>query len=243
MTRTVCHRLWLLRVPWSGPRNAIDVRHVGDFEPPEIPEELRGTGRYTVAIVTVATLATAWCAFQSTLWGGRQAFAIVETMGAQMRATEAHLISNQHSMLDIATFIQYHESEHQGDTETAQFYRESFRPIMKRAFEAWTYARQQDPEGAPHTPFTMPEYERAETRHGDDLLEQSSRSGQRAMAYNSTSDNYAMMTVLLSASSSLAGLSEKLARKRARRVLSVFSLLVLFGSLLWIISLPIAFAD
>jgi hypothetical protein len=216
---------------------------MGDFEPPEIPDELRGSGLYTVAVVTIATLATAWCALQSTLWGGRQAFAIVDTMGTQMRATESHLASNQHAMLDIATFIQYRDAEHRGDMETARFYHRSFQPSLERAFEAWTLARQNDPENTPNTPFGMPEYHRAGMQRGNELVEESARSGQRAMAYNSTSDNYAMMTVLLSAASSLAGLGEKLARKAPQRALSALALLVLCGSLVRIILLPIAVAD
>lgn len=212
---------------------------MGETHLPQKLEESGVAALLTVAMISLATLGTAWCAFQSALWGSRQAFAIVDTTEASIRATEASLSANQLAMLDVSMFLEWFDAARRGDTEVAGFYESHFRPELQGAFDAWKAMRERDRDSAPATPFAMPEYGNPERRRADALSATSRDASGRAMRYNMTSDQYAMMTVILTSVTVIAGLAEKLRHRRARVLAFLLATLLLSGSLIRVALMPI----
>lgn len=213
---------------------------MGEIEVPEVPEPLRGTALLTVALIAIASITTGWCALQSALWGGRQTFAIMHANRDNVRATEAHLRGTQMMLLDVALFVQWLNASQHSEGQVAEFYARRFRPELEPAFDAWRRAYEGDPASAEGSPFTMPQYTNPERLHGDALAASSATATRDALAYNRTSDQYALMTVLLSMVSVLAGFAEKMAARKARRALFAVSLVFLTACLVRIVLLPIA---
>ncbi|MEX2313237.1 MAG: hypothetical protein WD650_04505 [Nitrosopumilaceae archaeon] len=60
-------------------------------------------------------------------------------------------------IVDIIAFTSYMEAEKNGNNELADYYKNSFRPEMKKAFDAWIKTNPFN-NSEPKTPFTMPEY-------------------------------------------------------------------------------------
>lgn len=212
---------------------------MGETREPERPEESSRTALLTVAMISLATLGTAWSAFQSALWGSRQAFAIVDTTEASIRSTEATLQANQLAMVDVSMFSAWFDAARRGDTEVAGFYEQTFRPELRSAFVAWRAARQRDRESAPRTPFAMPEYQSGERARAQTLMATSRGASGRAMQFNMTSDQYAMMTVVLTSVTVIAGLAEKLKHRRARVLAFLLASILLGGSLIRIALMPV----
>jgi hypothetical protein len=201
-------------------------------ESPEVPNG----GLGTVAIVSIAALATAWCAFQSSLWGGRQTFALLDATADNVRATERHLEGNQLFLLDATMFMAWDGASLRGEDAVAASHAARFRPELRAAFAAWRAHRGPD---APPTPFGEPEYLVMARVHGDDLALRARAAAERAMTFNRTSDTYVLMTVLFSTVTVLAGLAEKLRHPRARRWLFLFTVAMLAAAVVAVATLPV----
>ncbi|UJR80631.1 hypothetical protein [Sandaracinus amylolyticus] len=209
-------------------------------EPPELPPLESRAAMLAVALITIASLTSTWCAFQSALWDGRQAFAIMDGLDHNVRSTEAHIEGNQRMLLDVSTFVAWNEAQLRDDARGSAFYEARFRPELRAAFDAWREAVARDPSAAPSSPFVMPEYSRHEWSRGEGLARDAHASTLEAMRYNRTSDDYGLMTVLFAMTTILAGLADKLRDRRGREVLLGLATLILAGSLLRVATMPVA---
>src|SRR5262245_24535620 len=88
----------------------------------------------TCAIVlALATMASAWCAYQATLWGGVQTFRLAAAARASREASRNSVTGMQMRAFDGTMLIHYMEARTHGDKELEHFFYQRFRPEMKRA--------------------------------------------------------------------------------------------------------------
>jgi hypothetical protein len=92
----------------------------------------------TCAIVlSLATTASAWCAYQSTLWGGVQTFRLAAAGKAGRASSSANLAALQNRVFDASVGINWMQAKNEGNERHEKFLFDRFRPEMKRAVEAW----------------------------------------------------------------------------------------------------------
>ena len=158
----------------------------------------------------MAAVATAWSSYQATRWNGEQAKTASRVNKTRIEAARASDLANAQQQVDVATFMQWVDAYARGETELVNFYRARFRDEFKPAFNAWVATKPLKTEGAPPTPFVMPQYRLAAKadaerldQNAEELAAQVRRDIQRA-------SNYVLGVVLFAVALFFAGMSTKL---------------------------------
>jgi hypothetical protein len=112
----------------------------------------------STVLLALATVATAWAAYQSRQWTGEQAQATSRATAARIAENRVSALANRQVQIDVATFIQWLDARAQHHPRLADFYRARFRAEFKPAFASWLATRPFENKAAPPTPFAMPQY-------------------------------------------------------------------------------------
>ncbi len=188
-------------------------------------------------LLALATIAAAWCAYQSTRWGGVQANAYAQAGAARQESVRASSEYFSVLVIDVQLFQSFIDAKNAGDERLATFYRDRFRPEFVPAFDAWAATV---PAGTipPGSPFSMPEYQPAAQAHADDLEAKAEASSAEARAANQTGDNFVLLAVIFASVLFFAGVGTKFNGYRVRVVMVAFAT-GLFGlALVFVFSLP-----
>ena len=121
-------------------------------------------------MLSIATVVTAWSAYQATRWSGDQAEDYTSASATRTESVRASTEANRQILIDVATFLNWLDAEQSGDHALADDIHARMRKEFLPAFDAWlaTAPAGSIPDG---TPFELPEYRLA--------AEERSRSGSR----------------------------------------------------------------
>jgi hypothetical protein len=191
-------------------------------------------------LLSVATVATAWSAYQANRWNGEQAKATSRANAARIESTRASGVANRQLQIDVALFTQFIDAFAQEQTELADFYRTRFREEFTPAFEAWVAARPRSNPDAPLTPFELPQYGLAPNEEAERLEAEADVFAAEARRNIQRSSNYVLGVVLFAASLFFAGMSTKLATPRLRVALLGTGCALFVGTALWIATSPVS---
>jgi hypothetical protein len=191
-------------------------------------------------VLALAAVATAWSSYQATRWNGEQAKTSSRVNKTRIEAARASDLAASQTQVDVATFIQWVDATANDETRLAQFYRERFRPEFKPAFDAWLATKPLETEGAPLTPFALPQYRPAASveaerldQEADVLAAQVRRDIQRA-------SNYVLGVVLFAVALFFAGMSTRLTGRGPRQAMVVIGCLLFVGAAVWIATFPVS---
>src|SRR5262245_17501394 len=103
-------------------------------------------------LLGVATVASAWCTYQSELWNSEQLEGMANANVVDTESLRATGVANRNAIVDAATFANLLQAESRGDERAVSFLlaraRAAFRPIL----EEW-YAHRDGRALASGTPF------------------------------------------------------------------------------------------
>jgi hypothetical protein len=190
-------------------------------------------------LLALATLGTAWAAFQSREWTGQQAQGYSRATKDRIAVNRTSAVANRQVQIDVATFIQWVDARGHGDTALADFYRARFRDEFEPAFDAWLATKPFTDPNAPATPFAMPEYRLATSAEADRLEASAGVESEQAKDANERANNYMLAVVLFASALFFAGLSTKLETHAARRLMLVLSCVLFLGTVAWLVTLPV----
>jgi hypothetical protein len=204
-----------------------------------------GTGRDWVEIVAtallaVATVATAWSAYQANRWNGEQAKATARANAARIESTRASGVANRQIQIDVALFTQFIDAFAREETELADFYRARFRQEFKPAFEAWAATRPRTNPEAPLTPFELPQYRLAANAEAEQLQASAEENAAEARRNIQRSSNYVLAVVLFASALFFAGISTKLTIPWARVAVVGLGCALFVGTLIWVATSPVS---
>src|SRR5438093_11748667 len=91
----------------------------------------------STVLLALATVATAWSAYQSRQWTGEQAQATSAATAGRISENRSAALANRQVQIDLATFVQWLDASAQHRTRLADFYRTRFRAEFKPAFASW----------------------------------------------------------------------------------------------------------
>jgi hypothetical protein len=191
-------------------------------------------------LLALAAVATAWSSYQATRWNGEQAKTSSRVNKTRIEAARAADLANSQTQVDIATFIQWVDASAQDQDALARFYRARFREEFHTAFDAWIATRPLQREGAPPTPFAMPQYRlaaRAEARRLD--LEAEALAAEVRTDIQRAS-NYVLGVVLFAVALFFAGMSTKLGSRELRISMLAVGWVIFAGTLVWIATSPVS---
>lgn len=188
-------------------------------------------------ILSLATVVSAWCAYQSTLWNNAQIFSLVAASQAAREASEARLVAASQRSFDAGLFIEYAAARAEGSHELEAFLYDRFRPELRQALDAWLATDPfNDPRAPPH-PFQPQWYVLALEREAHLQEVESQRMFTLAQEMNDTSDTYVLLTVLLASTlffGGMAGTFQTSLLKRISGVIAVTMFLIVTGYMLTI---------
>ena len=193
-------------------------------------------------LLALAAVATAWSSYQATRWNGEQAKTSGRVNKVRIEAARAADLANAQQQVDVATFMQWVDSYVRGDTKLVNFYRERFREEFRPAFNAWVATKPLKTEGAPLTPFAMPQYRlaaKAEAGRLDQMAEELAAEVRRDIQRAS---NYVLGVVLFAVALFFAGMSTKLTAPGLRMTLVAIGCLLFLGTAAWIATFPMSIA-
>ncbi len=191
-------------------------------------------------MMAVATIATAWCAYQSTLWGGVEEDQLHEADELNREALALRAQGTQLSMLDVHLLTNFANAYALGQDRLTDFYRERFSPRLKPAFHAWIEARRRDSLNAPKHPFEMKEYVVPAYVRADSLLKVYRAGVMTSRESGGHSEDYVMLTVVYASILFFGGISSNLDGMGTKRLFVIGSGILLVISVAWMFTFPLA---
>lgn len=190
-------------------------------------------------VLSLATMASAWCAYQSTLWSGVQTFRLAAAMQAGRDGTAASFAALQMRAFDAAMLINYLQAQTQNNRELEQILLDRFRPEMKTAVEAWLKTDPLKSQGAPSSPFKMAEYVQKELEEAKRHEDRSALEYAGARSANETSDTYVLLTVMFASVMFFGGIGGTFQSRRLRMTVMVIALTLFAVTLAFLGSMPV----
>ena len=193
-------------------------------------------------VLAVATVLTAWSAFQSGKWSGVQATAFSEAGASRTESTRASTIGGQLATIDVTLFSQWADAVSNDNVLLADFWFERFRDEFKPAIEAWLGDIDiNDPDVVvpDGTPFELEEYVLAEVVEADRLAQEADDKSATARQANQRSDNYVLTTVLFASVLLFAGISTKFESNMVKIVTLTAAVIILIAGAITLLTFPV----
>jgi hypothetical protein len=199
----------------------------------------QGIEFFSVVLISLATVVSAWCAYQSALWAGE----VMSSYNlANAARTESVRMSNralQLTTIDVNLFSAYVSAYSKGDDDLADFFMARFRPEMKLAVDAWIKTRPLINPEAPYSPFNMAEYQSEAQLEADRLLFVVDEYLELASKANERSGRYFLLTVIFASILFFGGISSKFRSINIQIGLLTFSTLMFLITVIFVMTFPI----
>ena len=148
-------------------------------------------------ILGLTVVISAWCGYQHELWSSSLTFELKQANTAHREFTTAELKERQSTVIDVIAFNGYLDAVSNHDQKLSDYYKDSFRPEMRAAFDAWVKTGSFNSTGAKTTPFDMPEYPSpSDSKKVNDLLMLADEKSQNADKMSAIASNYVFFTTI-----------------------------------------------
>jgi hypothetical protein len=188
-------------------------------------------------LLAIATIVTAWSAYQATRWSGEQAASYVTASARRTESVRASARADTLTSIDVAIFLDWLDAVRKGDDGRAADLESRMREEFRPAFDAWR-ATAPDEEIPPGHPFTRPEYVLAAQEEADRLEAEASASFNEGQEANQISDNFVLAAVMLASVLFFAGLAGTFDAFRAQVFLLALAVVMLVTGTIIVLSLP-----
>jgi hypothetical protein len=190
-------------------------------------------------LLAIATLASAWSAFQATLWNGEQTFRLSEANAARTESVRLSNLALAQQSVDVDMFVQYAVAVSEKNQVIADFLYQRFRPEMKVALDAWLATKPLQNPDAPPSPFAMPDYSLQARKDSDRSLQLAEEKGQAARDADQIGDDYVRQTVLFTVVLLFSGLATTLDYKPVKIGVLVLAAIVFVVALVLLLTSPV----
>jgi hypothetical protein len=199
----------------------------------------RGFEITCAVILSLATTASAWCAYQSKLWGGAQMARSNAGVRAAREQAVATLAAAQARAFDASMFITYMQAKVDKNQAMENFLVQRFRPETKTAVEAWLKLDPLNNPSAPPSPFHMTEYAQKEVAEVVRQEAIGAEAAGRARQARQFSDNYVLLTVMFASVLFFGGISRAFNSRRLCAVLAALAVLLFLTTLAGLLTMPV----
>jgi len=190
-------------------------------------------------VLSAATVATAWCAYQAALWSGDESKFYFEASAAQVETTRLENKALQRIGFQAGLFVEYVAALSQDNQVLADFLYQRFPPELKAATDAWLAEDPLNNPNAPSSPFDMPEYRLSEQDAAEQSDQLSVQKFEDAGQADEHADNYVLLTVIFAMVLFFSGISGKFQWRVIDGAVLALGLIVLLGGLVFLIQMPI----
>ena len=178
-------------------------------------------------ILGLVVVVTAWCGYQHELWSSALTFELKESNTAHREFTIAQLKERQSTVIDVIEFTGYIDAVTNHNQKLADQYKNSFRPEMRTAFDAWIKTDPFNNATAKPTPIDMPEYPHPlDSDKVNSFLQIVDEKSQNANKMSTIASNYVFFTSLYASVSFLVGIGRVFASKKMQSIFLVMGAII-----------------
>ena len=189
-------------------------------------------------VLSIATVLTAWSAFQAAKWSGVQTLQLNDATALRAESVKYDTAGGQQEAVDVAFFNNWITAVAEDNEELAAYHQARFSDELTVAFEAWIEL-DLEADDAPESPIEMDEYVIEAYADGEDLVEEGDALATQARESNQRSDNYVLLTVLFAAVLFFAGISGKFSSLRAQRIMVGMASVLLVVGAAFLVTFPV----
>ena len=164
---------------------------------------------WAVILISVASVLSASCAYQSARWSNAQAQSYARANATRLESLRQSGLANRQMMIDINLFTAYESALEYQRPAFAGTISERFPERLKTALNAWLATKPLSNAQAPTSPFVMKEYKVPAEDKAEALESEAKGYFQDGVSANETANRYVLMTVLFASVSFLAGVGSK----------------------------------
>ncbi len=203
------------------------------------PKRNRNLEIVCAIILALTTTASAWCAYQSKLWGGAQAARGNAAIRVGREQAVTTLTSYQWRAFDASMFITFMDARLATNQAMENFLAQRFRPDMKRAVDAWLKLDPLNNPAAPPSPLHMPEYGQKEAAELERLQTLSDEALQGSRQARQNSDNYVLLTVMFASVLFFGGIARAFDSRALRISLAILAVGLFLATLAGLLIMPV----
>ncbi len=210
-------------------------------------------------VLSIAAILTAWSVFQGGKWGGVESFQLAEASAARTESVRADNTANEQALADITMFdnwllalqedfdtglIQRDDPLDAHPEAISSFFYRHMRDEFKPAIEAWAATnpfQSLDVDESSRLPYEMDEYQLAARQEAIRLDSVAEGHVEDAHESNDNSDAYVFTAVLFATVLFFAAVSGKMEDRRNRMIVLTVGVLILVGTSIFLVTLPIDF--
>ncbi|HEX4625979.1 MAG TPA: hypothetical protein VH231_16145 [Solirubrobacteraceae bacterium] len=210
-------------------------------EPPEhertVPRNERILEFAAVLLLSLATLATAWSGYQAALFSGKQSQRYAQASTLRIHSQNKSTIAGQFRLEDLLLFNRWLDAHETGNRRLANIYQRRFRVRFVPAFNAWIAEHPFTNRRAKPSPIYEPQYHPAEVDEAVALDRVANTRYEEGTAAKETDDKFILSTVFFAAVLFFSGISLRLAWRPLRIAILTFGALMLFGGMIFVLTL------
>ena len=192
-------------------------------------------------LLSVASVAVAWCSYQSSLWNGQQVFRLAES-NLYYRRSQAELTKvSQQQIVDAAITINFMEAVVEKRRLRINYYHDrKDQSQLLTILNSWLTMNPLQNDKAPVTPLQMEEYQhliKSSLAPSDSANITAERLWKESEYDNGVSDKYILCTVIFSIVMFLAAMATKLSNTRLAFGFMAFACTIFFTALMLLLLL------
>lgn len=199
---------------------------------------------FGTVLLSIASLAVAWCTYQSTLWNGEQTFRMAEANLSYRKANEFTVLAAQQQERDASITLSFIDAVIEKRQDKINYYLGRSHSHLAAVLSDWLKTNPLQNINSPVNPLEMESYQqmmRASRSSSDSAMRKAEALWQEAKHANTTSDIYTLFTVIFSLVMFICGVSTKLTRLKVAYTSLIFAgSFFLLTLLLLIITMPVA---
>ncbi|SHJ57281.1 hypothetical protein SAMN02745244_02797 [Tessaracoccus bendigoensis DSM 12906] len=188
-------------------------------------------------ILSLATLASAWCGFQASSWSKVYSSETRKANHERFEAARQSDIADRQLTSDLLIFTSWLQADVAGETAVAREIEERFLPHFETAFIAWrglpAAGNAQLPEGSP---FERPDYVLPTQAAADAATDRAEEALDAADAASGVTSRYVLTSMLFASVLFLAGIASKLTHKGISHAVVVVAAAVLAAALILLLT-------
>jgi hypothetical protein len=191
-------------------------------------------------LLSIATVITAWCAYQATAWNGEQSRLYAEASSRRVESSREHSRSMQVMAIDADLFLDWVDAYNANDQRLLTFYESNLmRPAFLPYLNDWRASNPlENPDALPN-PLAGEAYQRELFAESERLRGEAETAFDEAADANEKSDEFVLATVSFASVLFFAGIAPKFRSPRIEIALVGMAVLMLIVGIVQIGGQPI----
>ena len=190
-------------------------------------------------LLSIATILSAWCVYESSQWNGEQYFRIEDENNADRKRLQKVIASQQRLTAEAQLFMDYVSAISENNKKLKDFLFNRFPDHLKVALIAWHKLDPLNNPDAPISPFQMKEFVLPEEAEIEKYSEEARNFKVAADQCDNNSDNYMLLTLILSMVLFFCGLSGVIDSHSNKLILIGFATAIFAVTVYFVITFPV----